>query len=94
MLRITEDRPTASLTRLRLDGRVMGEWVGVLARACASAREGGAELALDLTGVSFLDPEAVRLVKRLMRGGVEVSGSSGFVREQLAGGDHGASGTR
>lgn len=88
MLRITEERETASLTRLRLDGRVVGEWVGVLAQACASAREAGGRLSLDLTGVSFLDPEAVQLVRRLMRGGVEVSGSSGFVREQLAGGSH------
>jgi len=94
VLRITQEERTQGLTRLRLDGRVVGEWVAVLADACDAAHEAGGRLALDMAGVCFLDSEAVRLVKRLMRAGVEVSGSSAFVREQLAGGNHGSSATR
>jgi hypothetical protein len=94
VLRITEQRRGPNLTRLRLDGRVVGEWVPVLARACESVRAAGLRLELDLAGISFLDSDAVRLVKRLVRAGATVSGSSGFVREQIGGGGHGSSAVR
>jgi anti-anti-sigma regulatory factor len=73
---------------LRLEGRVVGPWVDELARTCAAARRSGAGVVLDLSGVSFLDGDAVRLVVHLLRSGMVLKGCSAFVHEQLEGEDH------
>ena len=84
MLRITEEQADG-ITCLRLEGRAIGPWVGELDRLCGLAHGAGRSLRLEMAGVSFLDPEAVRLVKVLMSDGVPVLGCSAFVRAQLEG---------
>ena len=86
MLRITTERATGGVTRLLLEGRVVGPWVGELARACEGLRESGRSVELQMSGVSFLDGEAVGFVRGLTDQGVVVLGCSPFVREQLEGG--------
>jgi len=85
VLRITREARNGR-TRLRLEGRVVGPWVGELAGSCARAPGEGAGLELELAGVSFLDRDGVRLVRRLASRGVTILGCSQFVRAQLEGG--------
>ena len=87
MLRITAERGTGDLASLRLEGRIVGPWVAELTRRCEAARSAGRELELEMSGVSFLDGSAVRLVRSLVEQGVEVRSCSAFVSEQLRGGE-------
>lgn len=85
MLRIaTVDWPKESAT-LRLDGQVIGPWVGELRRSCDKVLADGGELTLDLTGVSFVDGEGIRLFRRLLDRHVTLTNCSPFVAEQLRG---------
>lgn len=55
MLRIEEDATTAKTVRLRLHGRLVGEWVGILRAICENALALELAVVLDLTGVSYAD---------------------------------------
>ena len=87
MLRITVEHGTGQLESLRLEGRIVGPWVAELTRRCEAIRYAGRELELEMSGVSFLDREAVRLVRSLIEQGVDVRRCSAFVGEQLRGGE-------
>ena len=87
MLRITVGHGAGELESLRLEGRIVGPWVAELTRRCEAIRCAGRELELEMSGVSFLDREAVRLVRSLIEQGVDVRACSAFVGEQLRGGD-------
>ena len=86
MLRITVEQGAGQLESLRLEGRIVGPWVAELTRRCEAIRCAGRELELEMSGVSFLDREAVRLVRSLIEQGVDVRACSAFVGEQLRGG--------
>jgi len=87
VLRITVEQGAGQLESLRLEGRIVGPWVAELTRRCEAIRCAGRELELEMSGVSFLDREAVRLVRSLIEQGVDVRACSAFVGEQLRGGD-------
>lgn len=66
MLRITlDDRPR--LLTFKLEGQLAGAWVAEL-RQCwkrALADRGHRRLVIDLTNVTFVDPEGVRLLESI-----------------------------
>jgi len=90
MLRISPVESAGSRVVLRLEGRVIGPWVTELGRACETILDHpDASLTLDLHGVTFLDPDGVALVRRLLArgpGGVAAINGSPFVTELLRGG--------
>jgi hypothetical protein len=70
MLRITTDQSSQVLT-LRLEGRLEGPWVAVLAQCWRKAlpRRRGRRLCVDLNGVTFVDAEGkARLAEMYARG--------------------------
>lgn len=80
-LRITRSDAGARLTTLHLEGRLAeAEWP-----ALRSAREacGDRPLALELSGLRYLDPDIARLLTEWRRDGVGLCGGSGFIRELL-----------
>ncbi|MFN7949813.1 MAG: hypothetical protein U0Z53_30955 [Blastocatellia bacterium] len=83
MLRIVEEKVTDSDITLRLDGRLVGQWVEVLRTSCEQAFENGTRLKLDLAGVSFADLEGVKLLRQLQARQVSLINCSPFLREQL-----------
>jgi ABC-type transporter Mla MlaB component len=83
MLRITLTEPTAQPATLRLEGQLIGPWVGELRRACREILDGGRSLALDLADVSFLDGEGIELLQTLETQRVAVRNCSPFVAVQL-----------
>jgi hypothetical protein len=91
MLRIVRiERPGTACT-LRLDGRVIGPWVDELRRACEEALRTTHPVALDFSGVSFVDRPAIPLLLGLRDRGVALVNCSGFVSAVLrgwSGGDH------
>ena len=85
MLRITLRTDDDATPRLVLEGRLAGAWVDELVKACGAAAGEDGRLVLDMVGVTFVDPEGVRLVRRLSDRGIAIRDCSPFVREQLEG---------
>lgn len=76
MLRITRI-PSQAAVCLRLEGRLVGEWIDLLADVCR--RENGAPVVLDLAGVTFVGRPGVELLARLHRQGVDSVHAPGFL---------------
>ena len=76
MLKITIHDANGPL-RLQLEGRLAGAWVYELERCChtAKASHPNRTLAVDLTGVTFLDQAGRYLLQLLHRDGVRLVGS-------------------
>lgn len=89
MLRIWTESETrrgdANALRLRLEGRVAGRSVPELERVVEDAIARAARIEIDLSGVSFLDAQAVALLHSLRSRGVQLENCSPFTAEQLKG---------
>ncbi|HKX33605.1 MAG TPA: hypothetical protein VJ302_38355 [Blastocatellia bacterium] len=83
MLRIMEEKAGDNSTTLRLDGRIAGQWVGLLRTTCDQALQGDRRLTIDLGGVSFADREGVQMLQRLQQLPVTLINSSPFLQEQI-----------
>jgi len=83
MLRIVEEDATDNSIRLRLDGSLVGQWVGLLRASCEQALQQQGVLTLDLAGVSFADHEGVQLLQQLEQRQATLINGSPFLREQL-----------
>jgi hypothetical protein len=78
MLRITP-RPDSVHDTLLLEGNLLKEWLGELEQALARARQNGAAVSLDLSGLRFVDADGARFLRACRRDGVSLLGASPFV---------------
>ena len=83
MLKITRVVLSRQETTLRLDGRVAGQWVGLLSDSAESALIDGLKLTIDLKNISFIDCEGIALLKRLIERGANPVNAPLFVTEQI-----------
>jgi anti-anti-sigma regulatory factor len=86
MLRISWRETPEGGRILLAEGRISGRWIEELQGACdrAVAETGG--LALDVAGVTFVDPDGARVLRGLARaGGVTFVHASAYVAEILKG---------
>ena len=83
MLRIVEERASNHSLVLRLDGRLVTEWVEILRSSCEQAFSDGGPLSIDMTGLSFSDNEGIKLLIKLQHRRVMLINCSPFLREQL-----------
>ena len=67
---------------LKLEGKLVGPWVGELAALC-SAFAPGTQLRLELSAVGFVDADGLRLLSELQSRGVEMV-CMGLVAELLS----------
>jgi hypothetical protein len=82
MLRITRMDCEDGTVRLKLEGRLVGEWVGLLERTCGDLHRGlQRALVLDLEGVSFARQEGLDLLRRLEADGINCAAQSHFLKE-------------
>jgi anti-anti-sigma regulatory factor len=83
-MRITVVESSSLAVRLKVEGRLMGRWVGELKRTCdlQGLRE-GIRLTLDLADVSFADAAGIELLKELRFRSVGLVNPSSLVAEQL-----------
>jgi hypothetical protein len=71
MLKITHYSNETSTT-LRLEGRVAGPWLAELARSWQRVLESEPNSkVVDLTGVTFIEPQGRRMLSRMWREGAE-----------------------
>jgi hypothetical protein len=73
MLKITTHRSDDS-TRITLEGRLVGPWIGELERCWRESEQSvaGRRLIVDLTGVTFVEPEGKALLTRIYQAGAEL----------------------
>lgn len=83
MLKITTAVLSKQQTMLRLDGRVAGQWVGLLRDSAEPALTDGQKLTIDLENISFIDCEGIALLKLLIERGAEPINAPLFVIEQI-----------
>lgn len=69
---ITKIFEDAALVRLKVDGHVIGSWASVLEDECSKHRAEGRAIVLDFTDVCLVGPQAVGMLKRLIREGVKI----------------------
>ena len=81
MLRITRLAPDAGTPCLRVEGRLVGDWVELLDAEVASAKH--SMLSLDLSGVEFADARGLSLLQRLSEHGVEFVACSPLLNSLL-----------
>jgi len=83
MLKITRAVLSEKEISLQLDGRVSGQWVGLLRETAESALDEGVGLSIDLKNISFIDCEGIALIRNLIERGVCHTNPPLFVAEQL-----------
>lgn len=83
MLKISQAGKANRSVTLKLEGRVVGPWVGELRQVCELVLSEGRSLKLDLTDVSFADAGGVVVLANLRARGTKLLGATPFVDEQL-----------
>ena len=83
MLKISQIESNDNSVTLKLEGRLVGPWVGEARETCEAFLAAGRLVKLNLAEVSFVDPDGVKLLKQLVPRGVTLIGCSLFVEEQL-----------
>lgn len=87
-MRITEIEAEDTVARLRVEGDVTQQTAHELQSASAACLRQHGALALDVSGVRFVDPAGVSVLRALMPQGTVLIGCSGFLSELLR--THGA----
>jgi hypothetical protein len=83
MLRITTTNGDQATRIFKLEGKLLGPWVGELELSYSSSRVSPNRVLLDLHGLTFVDVEGTRFLASLIRDGARVIACSGFVAELL-----------
>ena len=83
MLKITSAVVSEKEITLQLDGRVSGQWVGLLRETAESALDDGVSLCVDLKNISFIDCEGIALMRSLIERGVRHANAPLFVAQQI-----------
>ncbi len=69
---ITVQREDERRVRLKLEGRLVGDWVALLESECRRRLDDDKNVVLDCAEVSFAGPGGVEALKRLRAAGVEL----------------------
>jgi ABC-type transporter Mla MlaB component len=83
MLKISQAGKANQSAELKLEGRVVGAWVGELRQVCELVLSEGRKLKLDLTEVSYADADGIAALTSFKARGVTLKNCSPFVDEQL-----------
>ncbi len=83
MLMITRSEVSDRTQTLKIEGKLVGPWIGELESACCTWDFVPERVLLDLARLTFVDAEGARLLKALIRDGARVIACSGFVAEML-----------
>ena len=83
MLKISDTQTSEGNVVLKLEGRIVGPWVGELERASERILDAGRSLKLDLVDVSYVDREGAALLRKFKRRRIVLEGCSPFLTEEL-----------
>ena len=83
MLRISRVLNHDTTPTLRVEGKLVGPWVGALKEACIQQAAADGGVRLDLAAVSFVDAEGVKLIHELLGREIKLAACSQLVSELL-----------
>lgn len=83
MLRITTIDENNTTATLKVEGRIVSDWIGTLERVCHGWLERGKTIYLDLSGVTFIDTQGVASVRTLVTRNVRITGCSDLIQSLL-----------
>jgi hypothetical protein len=83
MLRITQSEGNDLTRTLKLQGKLLGPWIGELESACGTSQLPADRVRLDLGDLTFVDATGARFLGSLIRDGARVVACSAFVAELL-----------
>ena len=83
MLRITTTHRDQATRTFKLEGKLLGPWIGELESAYSTSQVSPDCVRLDLHGLTFVDAEGARFLASLIHDGARVIACSGFVAEIL-----------
>lgn len=83
MLRITKVTDGPRKVTLKLEGRIVAEWVSLLAKECLDLRAQKMNVLLDCSDVSYVDDNGAEMLRRVMSESVATLGCSGLVDSLL-----------
>ena len=83
MLRITTIDENDKTATLKVEGRIVSDWIGTLERECHGWLEGGKTIDLDLSGVTFIDTQGVASVRTLLTRNVRITRCSALIQSLL-----------
>lgn len=85
MLRITQIGESPSLTTLKVEGRIISNWVSVLEEESLKWLREKEMVVLDFSNVSFVDRQGVETLRRLRDGNVRIINCSSLIEDLLNG---------
>jgi anti-anti-sigma regulatory factor len=84
MLRITETSEDRKTVALRLDGKLVDQWVSNLEEICLRYKHGRDKtIVLDFSGVSFIDNKGVRMLEKIKDERILITNCSLFIQSLL-----------
>ena len=83
MLIITRSEGSDLTRTLKLQGKLLGPWIGELESACGTPQVPADRVRLDLGELTFVDAAGARFLEVLIRDGARVIACSLFVAEML-----------
>ncbi len=86
MLRITKVAETQSQVTLKLEGRIVSDWVSVLERECLMFLQEKQKVLLDFSGVTFIDGRGVEMLKRITSENLQILNCSALLEDLVQGG--------
>lgn len=86
MLRITKVSENPSSVELKLEGRIVSEWVSVLEAEILEWAQRKRKVLLDFCNVTFVDERGLGMLKRRSSGHVRITNCAGFIETLLKGG--------
>lgn len=83
MLRLVTSNDVPHQTTLRVEGRVVSPWLGVLAEECRRGLSEGRRVIVDLSRVSYIGPAGVTLLRELLGEGIQLANLSPIMAELI-----------
>jgi len=83
MVRITLVETGAGKTTMKIEGRIVLDWIRVVETECHNLLTRGNLVSLDLSGVSFVGPEGVSMLRGLLDKGCVLSNCPLFIHHML-----------
>ena len=83
MLRITRMAESLSQVTLKLEGRIISEWVSVVERECLTWLHEKRQVSLDCSEVTFIDRRGLEMLQRIASSHLQVINASTLIEELL-----------
>ena len=83
MIRITLMDTTEGPTTVKVEGRIVSDWVSVVETECQNLLTQGKTVSLDLSEVAFVGAEGIDMIRRMLDRGCVLSSCPLFIHHVL-----------